>query len=743
MSGTETFPKEKDLAFFKELIEEETTVEVPDEYTAPADITSLYQAVQTVRGVPHEITLRMYGEASDAARIELQLASMAIPGVLKVRCWYYDAEQELGFMTYDASALSTLATEAARLPAHRVLRILCLVGETLVALHDIGVAHNSVCAENIFIKNGDPLLTGFCYAQRVDKSGKATGPFDDDTDRFKELIKWQCDRVETPRNKRKIAALLELKTLEKVVSQFSTVMKYYNSNSTTSGKKKKKERQQGVREKAPITIIRLGEHESDSETESELKEYPQQQPPLRQQQRQQQQEEEEEGEERRHKEEHQSPRVPGKRLLLEDIATMTMGSGSTFADGEVCGVPRSSGGFVYATVESTVLRHECGWDKTQHDSAFCRVSYAGENGKPLFKDVPVGVLAKLLPDVPAQPPSHGTVPAAVAQHVVFSKAAKFTSGELVAVCRGSARGLRCGVVVSAAPYPCESGLHKTSGWTVIVGKGSEVRLPTIAIGKAGQQLFRGMKETVEEEGCADGTASDGKVVPEEPRKGVVVPLGSAAESRGNQRDRELAPAARQSATPATVGELRRELLQPAPQPAGAGTSSSENTAGGASPSDENAARPLLKEDPGRTIVIDGANVAAEAGRTNYSIKGLLNCIAYYKSRNYDVVVVIPKWFTRDNAAKTPRQGFSYEIVNRELLSQCLSECTVTPDGGYDDSYALQVTFNSDGCIVSNDKYRDTTVVPPAWIQKRRIGFSFLPNLTYDFLKMRLIKQMNE
>ena len=139
---------------------------------------------------------------------------------------------------------------------------------------------------------------------------------------------------------------------------------------------------------------------------------------------------------------------------------------------------------------------------------------------------------------------------------------------------------------------------------------------------------------------------------------------------------------------------------------------------------------MSREDPGRTIIIDVPNVAAAAGVDHYAMEGVANCVQHYQRKGYNILCVVPNRYLQSDRLKHKkvRQNFTYEITGREILFE-LRKCNllaVVPSGVYDDTFSIQTLIHTDGCIVSNDLYRDTTIVPHDWLQARRIAFMFLP-----------------
>ncbi|KAH8401228.1 hypothetical protein KR009_003918, partial [Drosophila setifemur] len=133
----------------------------------------------------------------------------------------------------------------------------------------------------------------------------------------------------------------------------------------------------------------------------------------------------------------------------------------------------------------------------------------------------------------------------------------------------------------------------------------------------------------------------------------------------------------------------------------------------------------------RSIIIDGSNVAFAHGRSNvFSSEGIKYCIQYFDKIGHNVKAVIPLF--RKNATKSS---------NPELLDQLYKEgkivftpCKNIPgqmSTSYDDRFILQLAYEWNAAVVSNDNYRDLINENPAFkkiVESRVLGYSWCDNI---------------
>lgn len=141
------------------------------------------------------------------------------------------------------------------------------------------------------------------------------------------------------------------------------------------------------------------------------------------------------------------------------------------------------------------------------------------------------------------------------------------------------------------------------------------------------------------------------------------------------------------------------------------------------------------EDPLRTIVIDGSNVAMSHGNKEvFSCLGIQLAVNFFLERGHkSITVFVPSW---RNEKPRPDVPISDQRILRELEERKLLVFTPSKRVGgkrvvcHDDRYIVKLAFETDGLIVSNDMYRDLQRENPEWkrfIEERLIMYSFVNN----------------
>ncbi|KAK8799524.1 hypothetical protein WA158_006073 [Blastocystis sp. Blastoise] len=152
------------------------------------------------------------------------------------------------------------------------------------------------------------------------------------------------------------------------------------------------------------------------------------------------------------------------------------------------------------------------------------------------------------------------------------------------------------------------------------------------------------------------------------------------------------------------------------------------------------------------IVIDAPNVCMRHGTLSniFSSQGLKIALNYYRSRGHKVISFIPDYYLDAKRvaekARLVQLGFKREDGkkyqasipdNLQLLRSLRDKgmLITTPSQDYDDSYCIRYAQNHDGCIVSNDLYRDYIDSLPInkknilrkWIRTHVISYTFIEN----------------
>ncbi|KAH8253800.1 hypothetical protein KR032_006961, partial [Drosophila birchii] len=133
----------------------------------------------------------------------------------------------------------------------------------------------------------------------------------------------------------------------------------------------------------------------------------------------------------------------------------------------------------------------------------------------------------------------------------------------------------------------------------------------------------------------------------------------------------------------------------------------------------------------RSIIIDGSNVAFAHGNSNvFSSEGIKYCLQYFDKMGHNAKAVMPSF--RRNAFKSS---------NPELLDQLHKEgkivftpCKNIPGQksiSYDDRFILQLAYEWNAAVVSNDNYRDLIDESPAFkkiVETRVLGYTWCDNI---------------
>ncbi|XP_012679312.2 probable ribonuclease ZC3H12D [Clupea harengus] len=134
----------------------------------------------------------------------------------------------------------------------------------------------------------------------------------------------------------------------------------------------------------------------------------------------------------------------------------------------------------------------------------------------------------------------------------------------------------------------------------------------------------------------------------------------------------------------------------------------------------------------RPVVIDGSNVAMSHGNKQvFSCRGVQLAVQWFWDRGMrDITVFIPLWRKEQPRPETPitDQHILTELERKKILvftpSRCINGKRIVC---YDDRYIVNLAFESDGIIVSNDNYRDLQIEKPQWkkfIEERLLMYTF-------------------
>ncbi|XP_076128102.1 uncharacterized protein LOC143109335 [Alosa pseudoharengus] len=134
----------------------------------------------------------------------------------------------------------------------------------------------------------------------------------------------------------------------------------------------------------------------------------------------------------------------------------------------------------------------------------------------------------------------------------------------------------------------------------------------------------------------------------------------------------------------------------------------------------------------RPVVIDGSNVAMSHGNKQvFSCRGVQLAVKWFWDRGMrDITVFVPMWRKEQPRPETPitNQHILTELERKKILvftpSRCVNGKRIVC---YDDRYIVNLAYESDGIIVSNDNYRDLQIEKPQWkqfIEDRLLMYTF-------------------
>mmetsp|Transcript_84613 Transcript_84613/g.226140 ORF Transcript_84613/g.226140 Transcript_84613/m.226140 type:complete len:764 (-) Transcript_84613:171-2462(-) len=169
--------------------------------------------------------------------------------------------------------------------------------------------------------------------------------------------------------------------------------------------------------------------------------------------------------------------------------------------------------------------------------------------------------------------------------------------------------------------------------------------------------------------------------------------------------------------------------------------------------------PLKTCDWKPLIVVDAPNVALKMGgfEKKFCSRGVQIVLEHYLSLGHEVVAFLPEYYVDAEAVdkariESRRRGpkghevrvpddiqLLWDLVKKKIL-------VVTPPQDYDDSYAIAHARRNEGCIVTNDLYRDylekqkgeqNYKEAKSWVKTHSISFTFvgdvfLPNPDFRF-----------
>ncbi len=158
------------------------------------------------------------------------------------------------------------------------------------------------------------------------------------------------------------------------------------------------------------------------------------------------------------------------------------------------------------------------------------------------------------------------------------------------------------------------------------------------------------------------------------------------------------------------------------------------------------------------VVVDAANVAMRHGlNKKFSCKGIRLVFDYYVARGHKVIAFLPDYLLRYDTVGAQKRmaGIGFDVSPTKLpddvslLQEMVDEglLIATPPQDYDDAYCIQYAGTHDGCVVTNDLFRDhcdnmagsnaQKAAMRQWLRAHRISFTwvgdeFFPNPEFRF-----------
>ncbi|KAH9163667.1 hypothetical protein LEN26_000406 [Aphanomyces euteiches] len=174
----------------------------------------------------------------------------------------------------------------------------------------------------------------------------------------------------------------------------------------------------------------------------------------------------------------------------------------------------------------------------------------------------------------------------------------------------------------------------------------------------------------------------------------------------------------------------------------------------------------LESDWKCLIVVDAANVAMRHGlNKKFSCRGIRLAFDYFLARSHKVIAFLPDYLLKYETVGVQKRmaNIGFDVSPSKvpddvtLLQSMVLEGLViaTPPQDYDDSYCIQYAGTHDGCLVTNDMFRDhvENIKSNAqrnamrdWLKSHRISFTwvgdeFFPNPDFRFPPKRAVDEL--
>lgn len=147
-----------------------------------------------------------------------------------------------------------------------------------------------------------------------------------------------------------------------------------------------------------------------------------------------------------------------------------------------------------------------------------------------------------------------------------------------------------------------------------------------------------------------------------------------------------------------------------------------------------------------SIVIDGSNVGHfRHGRRVFCSSDVMAAVSFFRQAGaMDIKVVVPDWVVMDASGTLNTTGCSStfrpaQITEKEVLRKLHQAKVVVSfpqmnrfegkTNPYDDHCIVEIAYESDGCIISSDRFRDVAANYAKYrtfLETRRLSFGFEP-----------------
>ncbi|XP_017015298.2 uncharacterized protein [Drosophila takahashii] len=133
----------------------------------------------------------------------------------------------------------------------------------------------------------------------------------------------------------------------------------------------------------------------------------------------------------------------------------------------------------------------------------------------------------------------------------------------------------------------------------------------------------------------------------------------------------------------------------------------------------------------RSVIIDGSNVAFAHGNSNiFSSEGIKYCLQYFEKIGHEVKAVIPMFRKNTHKSSNPELLDKLHKEGKIVFTPC-KNIPGQMSSSYDDRFILQLAYEKNAAVVSNDNYRDLIDENPAFkkiVENRVLGYSWCDNI---------------